>query len=460
MDVSLELGLKLVVAALGFYIATRSPFHAFCVFLVTLPFESALAIRGALTVTPSYVALLVLFVVCLVHPGRRTTEGSLSSKLNPYVLMYLGVAVLSLVMTIVSPPPHIDASSELLRWRASEYRGPLQACFLLFSASTFFFTLFFSSTARALRFAVLLFIVLSAIVALYGIYQMVGVWFRLPLIGPYAAGLYEQPASLRPNATFQEPMIFAHFLLGGMPLLASLFLGRGALSASDRRIYGAGAVPMLLVMVVALILTIGRAAWLGAAASAAVLVAASIGRTRRRALLMLAVGALVGIIMFVVAMGSPATAWYTVANRFSLEVSNVGAEQRLWYRSLLLGLTRKYPVLGVGYGNYPLYQLFKFDLSGIAGAYGIYWQSLVETGLVGFVSLMAMLLIPIRLMIRAVLHDPSGPWRPYLVGWMASLAGLFVGYLFMGDRLNLYAWAALGFAMASVKVACEDRARQ
>jgi O-antigen ligase len=271
--------------------------------------------------------------------------------------------------------------------------------------------------------------------------------------------LYEQPASLRPNATFQEPMIFAHFLLAGMPLLASLFLARGASSPSERHLSGVSGAMMLLVMAVALILTIGRAAWLGALASAVVLLAANTEHTRRRAILMLIVGCAVALSLFVIAMGSPITAWHTVANRFNLQRSNVSAEQRLWFGSLIFELTRKYPLLGVGYGNYPLYQLSRFDLTGIAGAYGVWWQSLVETGLVGVLSLTMMLLIPIRLIIRAIRLDPEGPWRPYLVGWMASLTGLYVGYLFMGDRLNLYVWTTLGFAMASVKVAAEHRAR-
>jgi O-antigen ligase len=424
--------------------------------VASLPFEYALALRGPVTIAPSYVALLVLFVVCMIHPARMTTKGSLASELNPFVLGYLGVAVLSLVITIVSPPPQINVSSSLLRWRAGDYRGVIQVAFLLFSASTFFVTLFFCSDARRLRFAVSGFIVLSALIALYGIYQMVGVRLRLPLVGVYASGLYEQPASLRPNATFQEPMIFGHFLVAGISLLASLIVQRAGLDHEDRRIYGIAAIPMLMVMVVALVLTVGRGAWLGAAASAAVSVLIMDRSARRRAVLMLSVVTVTGVIGFIVLMGSPTTAWYTVVNRFSLAASSVGAEQRLWYQELLFRLWREHLILGVGFGNYPLYQLARFDLTGIAGAYGIYWQSLVETGTVGFISLVAMLLAAFRLMLRQLATAPHSPWRPYLVGWVGSLTGLLVGYLFMGDRFNLYMWATLGFAMATVKVAAEE----
>ena len=456
MSQSVDSALILVLGAVILFVASRSPFHAFCVFVASLPFEYALALRGVVTIAPSYLALLVLFVVCMTHPARMTTKGSLASELNPFVLGYLGVAVLSLVITIVSPPPQLGVDSVFLRWRAGEYRGLIQVAFLLFSSAAFFATLFFCSNARRLRFVVSGFVVLSTLIALYGIYQMVGVRLRLPLVGVYAAGLYEQPASLRPNATFQEPMIFGHFLLAAISLMGSLVTHRAGLDPEDRRIYGLAAIPMLMVMVVALVLTVGRGAWLGAAASAAVSVLIMEPSARRRAVLMLIIVAFAGVIAFILLMGSPTTAWYTVVNRFSVAASSVGAEQRLWYRELLLELWREHPILGVGFGNYPLYQLARFDLTGIAGAYGVYWQALVETGTVGFVSLTAMLAAVYRLLFRQLARAPHSPWRPYLVGWVAGVTGLLVGYLFMGDRFNLYMWVTLGFAMATVRIAAEE----
>ncbi len=447
-----ELALALALAGVAMVIAARSPFHAFCVFIVTLPFENALAIQGPMKITPSYLALIMLAVVCVVHPRRRTTYGSVSSPLTPYLLAYLFVAALSLGMSIVAPPPQIVSASDLLRWRATDYRGVVQFAFLVFSASAFFVTVFFCSNSVRLRLVVSLFLAVSSLVALYAIFQMVGVWMRLPLVGAYAAGLYEQPASLRPNSTFQEPMLFGHFLLAGLPLLATLHLQRSWLDPADRRFYGWPALVVLLLMSVALMLTISRGAWLGALASAAVIVVLSPRRTRNRTMLMILAAGIVGVIAFIVAMGSAATAWYTLANRFSLSASSVGAEQRFWYQMLLFELLQDYPLLGVGFGNYPLYQLAKFDLYGIAGAYGIYWQSLVETGLVGFASLMLMLFMALRVTRRAMIGLDASPWRPYLAGWIASITGLFVAYLFHGDRLSIYVWVVFGLAMATTLV--------
>ena len=450
---TVELALTLAIGGAALAIAIRSPFHAFCVFLAALPFEDALSLRGALKITPAHLALLTLVGVCLVHPRRRQIHGSVATPLTPFLLAYVGVAALSLVMTIFVPPPSITATTELLRVRASEYRGLLQFALLVFSAMAFFLTLFFCSDPRRLRFAVGLLGVVSGVVALYAIFQMVGVWGRVPLVGSYAAGLYEQPASLRPNATFQEPMLFGHFLLAGLPLVTTLFLQRRSLGAAECRFYGWPGAALIVVMVVALILTISRAAWIGAAASSLVILALSPKAARTRSLLLFGLVAILGLAAFVVAMGSPLNAWHTVVNRFSLSAPSLAAEQRLWYQGFLLELAAQYPLLGVGLGNYPLYQLARFDSYGIAGAYGVYWQALVETGLLGFASLILLLFAALRVpRVALTAIGETSPWRPYLAGCIASMTGLFVGHLFLGDRLGLHVWVLLGIAAGAAHV--------
>jgi hypothetical protein len=48
-------------------------------------------------------------------------------------------------------------------------------------------------------------------------------------------------------------------------------------------------------------------------------------------------------------------------------------------------------------------------------------------------------------------------WRPYLVGWLGSIVGLMVPYLFFGDRFSLYVWVTLGLAMSTVRLARTER---
>ncbi len=429
------------------------PFRAFCIVIMALPLESSLALRGPMTVAPVYVAVLLMLAAAALFPKRAV--GSFQSPLNGFVFAYLAIAVLSLAMTVIAPPPQV-ISSESLGWRATGFRSIVQIGFLAFSTSVYFAAVFFCSTPARVRLVTRLVVVTSALVALYGLYQMIGVRYRMPFLGLYAAGLYEQPASLRPNSTFQEAMILGHYLMAGLALLASGLLQRHRLEAADRRWFGLPAMLMFGTVILALLLTISRSAWMGAVVALFAIFALVDSRGRRRALTMLAVGAVVGPLLFAWSIGSFESAWHTVANRFDTSTVAVAGEQRLWYQPFLRELAGRFPVLGVGYGNYPLYQLDRFTSYGIAGAYGVVWQSLVETGLMGVASFMALCVGSLRVIDRA-LEPGETPWRPYLIGWIGALFGLFVGYFFLGDRIGLYVWAALGIAMATVNVSDAHR---
>lgn len=452
------LGTALVVALTAAVVvaAWQSPFHAFCVFLAALPFESALAIQGPLTVTPAYVALIVAVLALIAHPRRRIVRGTLESPISRYLVAYLFVAALSLTMTIIAPPPQVAAATELLRWRVGSFRSIVQYAFLCFSAGAFFVTLFFCSTPQRLRFATRLFVVVAAITALYGLFQMIGVRYRAPLVGTYAAGLYETPASLRPNATFQEAMNFGHFIVAALPVLIALRLHAGKRATRDDRgdlAYRAAALPMIAVMATALFVTIGRGAWLGGGVAMLLVLAASERFARRRAVGLGAVAVVAAVVFVWFTFESFDSAITTVLNRVRFQSATVQSEQRLWYFPFLLGLVREYPVLGVGYGNYPVYQVFAFGLYGIAGAYGVFWQALVDTGVIGFVALIAVIFRALWALSRALTTTTSLEWRPYLVGWTGALAGLSVAHLFFGDRFSLYMWVAMGLAMSTVRLA-------
>jgi O-antigen ligase len=454
MDAGIVSGvLVMIVAAAALVVASRSPFHAFCVFLTMLPFENALAYKGPFTITPAYVFLAVTLVVMLFPRHRGTAMGSLYAPGTIWVLVFLGVAVASLGMAIAAPPPIMRSTSELLRLRTSEYRPIAQIVLLLYSATAYFVTLYCCSTAKRLKFATRLMVVIVGMTALYGLFQAVGARAGTPLIGPYASSLRETPVSLRPNATFQEAMNFGHFLLVGLPLLIVLYLHRTSLSKHDRFSYGIASVPLIIAMAMALLLTIGRAAWLGFALSFVVIVLLSDRSARKQVGVLAGVAVVAAFAVAIATFGSIDVAFATVQNRFAMDAGSLLGEQRLWYFPFLIDLFREYPILGVGYGNYPIYQVFAFDLYGIAGAYGVFWQTLVETGLAGFVALLLMMGSLMLALVRSIRLRNS--WRPYLVGWLSSLIGLMTGYLFFSDRINVYMWVALGLAASTAKAALQ-----
>lgn len=451
----LEAILISVAAVVALAVAIRSPFHAFCVLVVTLPFENALVFTTVFTVTPAHMALLVLIAVCAFHARRKPILGRISSPLHKFVLIYLGVSLLSIAMTIVAPPP-AAASGASAGWRATELRPVIQICLLFFLSLGYFATVFFCSTPARLKLVLTIYLASATLVALYGIYQIVAVLYYVPGVSVLVQSYFGIASSFRPNATFREALIFGHYLLTALPVAITLFLMRDRLTPPDRVVWGIGLLPAIALMAAALLATIARGAWFGFIGAMCILVIVTVStwgwRRLYRALPAAGLIAVVAAVVMRQAHGSWTDMFWSIANRFDfLNPVNVAAEQRLPFIPYLLGLAREYPVLGVGYGNYPLYQIDRFG-GGIAGAYGLYFQALVETGLLGLGALLAIIGVYYVTMWRALRRARETEWAPWLVGYIAAFTGLMIQYFTFGDRMSEYVWVFLGLSMALVNI--------
>jgi O-antigen ligase len=452
--------LMTAAAAVAVAIAIRSPFHAFCILVVTLPFENALVFTSVFTVTPSHLALLLLIGVCAFQGFRHGLPGRLNSPLHKFVLIYLGVSLLSIVMTIVAPPP-VPAAAASAGWRAGALRPLIQISLLLFMSTSYFATVFFCSRPARFKKVMAIYMATAALIALYGIYQVVAVLKLVPMVAPLVLSYFGIASSFRPNATFREPLIFGHFLLTALPLAIALFLHRERLARQDRVIWGIGLLPVIALMAAALLATIARGAWFGFIGSMGILLIVTVRMWGARSLLRALPAAMVISIGAVIAIRQAYASWYdmfwSIANRFDFfNPINVAAEQRLPFIPFLLGLARDYPVLGVGYGNYPFYQIDRFG-GGIAGAYGLYFQSLVETGVLGLAALLALIGAVYLHLWRALHGAAAAQWGPWLAGCIAGLTGLWIQYFTFGDRLSAYMWVFMGLSMALVNIVHDER---
>lgn len=449
---ALESGLIAAAALVALVVATRSPFHAFCVLLVALPFENALVFTSVFTVTPGHLALLTLAAVTFYHAYVRRVPivGAVGSPLHGFVVAYLGISLLSIAMTIVTPPP-VSPLASAAGWRATELRSVIQVCFLLFMSAGYFATVFFCSEPEALKRALRLYLATAALIALYGLYQIVATIYYLPVVANLVQTYYFIVTSFRPNATFREPLNFGHYLVSALPLTIALFLHRDRLCGPDRVTYGIGLIPAICVLATALLATIARGAWIGFIGAAVVIALLS----GRRALRAMPIAVAVGVAaLFALArtLGSWRLMFTLIANRFDvLNPINIAGEQRLVFIPFIFGLWQRHPVFGVGYGNYALYQIEWFE-SGIAGAYGLYWQALVETGVLGLGVLLMLIGAYYVIMLRAIRRAAGSEWQPWLIGETAALTGLMIQYFTAGDRLNLYVWVIMGLSMATVNV--------
>jgi O-antigen ligase len=445
------------VAALA--IGTRSPYHAFCVLVATLPFENALVFTSVFTITPTHLALLLLIAVCAWYAPRQRIVGRVDAPLHKFVLIYLGISLLSIGMTVIAPPSVVLAGTPT-GWRATELRPVIQICLLLFMSLIYFAAVFFCSTAKRVKQVLTIYLTTAALIALYGVYQVIATIYFLPMVAALVRTYYGITSSFRPNATFREPLNFGHYLLTALPLSLALLLHRDRLRGTDRTVWGLGLLPAIAVLAVALLATIARGAWFGFIGAIGVLALLSLRVLGLRFILRAAPVAAVIAVVAILTMRLAFASWWemyaVIANRFDFtNPINVAAEQRLPFIPFLLGLSKRFPVLGVGYGNYPLYQIAAFG-GGIAGADGLYFQSLVETGLIGIASLLALVGGYYYFMWRALRRAEGTEWWPWLAGCAAGFTGLMIQYFTFGDRFSAYVWVFIGLSMALVNVVNDE----
>lgn len=336
----------------------------------------------------------------------------------------------------------------------------IQLVFLYFSSLVYFLTVYLCSNASKVLRAVRLYVYCATALAGYGIYQLFAFAFDLPFVditnalgtggGVYRVSTYGASHYFRAHGTFQEPLNFGHYLVSAFFLPFSLWLYGPRSATGEWRLFRSYLFPLLL-LAVALLLTRSRGALIGFAVGLVTLLLFA----RWRAILRILTAAAVA------AGGTLALMWlspevYEILLAGSLErfgMSWLMIEPRLEAWDFLLDLFGEHPVLGVGLGNYAVHRA----AAGVAhaalpgSAFGIYWQALVETGILGLVALGLVLLRFYQVLLSVLRRTQRTPWHPYALGFLASFTAMMVQYVTFGDRLGMHVWFMMGAAMAMSK---------
>jgi putative inorganic carbon (HCO3(-)) transporter len=236
-----------------------------------------------------------------------------------------------------------------------------------------------------------LYLHVALVVTLYGLRQ----W----LFGAEALATWTDPESSLSNTTrvysyLDNPNLLAAYLLPAIPLsIAAIFAWRGW-------------IPKLLAAIMAslntacLVLTFSRGGWIGLVV--AIFVSAllllywllpQLSRFWRIWALPILLGSLLGILLLGVLFVEPLRdrAASIFANR---QDSSNNFRINVW--AAVREMIRDRPLLGIGPGNvafnkiYPLYQRPRYTA---LGAYSIYLEIMVETGLIGFTCFLWLLLV-------------------------------------------------------------------
>lgn len=191
--------------------------------LVSLPLENALVISTSFRIPP-YVILFPAIALAAVVAG-----GGLAPLKGPFgiaVAVWLSVSALSLVMWVIDPPPTAQIAESYGSLRASEARGVFQLAITVGFAAALPATVMLAR--RRLTQATGVFLAISALVAIYALWQVYGnqYGFWTPNISndPLTRGraLTAWRGIIRARGTFGEPAGLGQFLIGATPLALAL----------------------------------------------------------------------------------------------------------------------------------------------------------------------------------------------------------------------------------------------
>ncbi len=279
---------------------------------------------------------------------------------------------------------------------------------------------------------------------------------RIPLIGGLGTALQGRAWPRLPipelNANLAGGLLAMLWFYG----LGVAVVGFRSVIRWQRWLWGVGGAVAAVVIALGLFLTTSRGAWLAAAGGAglaAVWVLAA-GLTRRAGWSRAQRLAFAVSMVAVLSMAWLAVAFQWVQSSAFDQDGSIAGRATLYSESLLLA--RDYLFTGVGTGTFPVihstYALL-IHVPAMIHVHNMYLHILVEQGLLGLAALIAMLLIPAVLGLRAL--TSSTRTNPLLLAALASLAveilhGL-VDYPLHGNRSLLFLWVPAALVLAACR---------
>jgi hypothetical protein len=220
-------------------------------------------------------------------------------------------------------------------------------------------------------------------------------------------------------------------------MLLPAFLGVGWFVQAKSRREKSLSLVALVALSMALLGTISRSAFIGAAAGSLVLLAVTFRSRPIQALAILVIGLVAAglLALLAVQMGLDDLVLY----RFSSQSLGESGREGRW--ATAFSLFARSPIIGLGVGNYATY----------AGAWtgdshNAYLNLLVESGLFGLSIQIAMLgYVLYRLARRPIRADGIYAWRPY---YLAAFISILISNFFNSYAFERVLWFAMAYAAA------------
>ena len=305
---------------------------------------------------------------------------------------------------------------------------------------------------------VLLFV--SGLIGLFGLFQFLGDLAGLPtgltgLRDLYTSEVFGFP---RVQSTFLEPLYYANFLL--IPIsLGTAFLLSGVRLVKPFILGG-----LILLMLLNLGLTLSRGGYIALAATLLVLGIAYLPKIltpHRLILLIVAAGLVVwGVTQFLALTGDKQETVETFTKQATGIFTGASYYDRAETFSQAWDLYRFHPWLGVGIGNFgpnvALYPLTQPD-SGWLIVNNEFLELMAETGALGFLSFIVLLVVLFFRTIRASLQSADPFIRSVNIALLAAFVGVIVQYQTFSILYIMHVWFLFGLMVAAQNIVLSQK---
>lgn len=406
-----------------------------------LPFEKTLsADLGGITFRLSHLLIISLFLAWIIRSLTQKSFRIFGDQGFIFLLFYLLVAGLSLKLV-----PNFERGLEVFVFTT-----------FVFFVFWFLFQLFQEEPKRILNFLKVL-LISAIVVGFLGLFQVIGDLINLPVwltgIGEgYTKGVLGFP---RVRASFFEPLYFGSFIILILPLVyMQINSGKKLISQKWLKV-------LLLLLLLNLILTFARSAYLAFAVEVLIIAIFAIKLIfQQKVLRLLSVSILMFVLFFFVFLNFPKIFPYKIqtALKHTVETTDWSAFERLNSGSLALDLFRENPISGIGLGQFGPYFAHFPNTMPEKG-----WQTvnneplelLAETGILGFAPILLFYVYLIFNQILAIKRSKNEFVKKLNLGFLISLLGIGVQWQFFSTLYIIYIFAfftlALSFAQISIK---------
>jgi len=246
-------------------------------------------------------------------------------------------------------------------------------------------------------------------------------------------------------STFREPNFYAGFLVCLIPITASLFLTENQYSIFSKKFTGF----LLIVLLVSLIFTFSTAGLVAVFFSFLFMyfLFLRFGRKLRPTLFLL----FLGILLIIVALR---TDLYDLLFRIKLfgtedNYLTLSRKQRIETITYAIELFFRYPLLGIGLGNYSIY-LYKILNVYTSFPYivnNLYFEALCEHGIIGFFLLIVFLLKLLFYHLKMLRKVNKEQEKVVIIGLLSGLIGILVMFNAFPSHSLTFWWFAFGISI-------------